>query len=296
MSFILFQVLTKKDSRNLTKKSRPGCNFCIYATSKTFSAKADFFKKVSVTFVLWAVIPGVSVELSEKVCQNCILRFHKCFWLFFKYLQCHNILGLWKKYFPLFGKKVSEGLSNLPLRVQQSLLGRKISFDKNLNFLRLVGVSDENFRAFDKKMGGVAEIAIYLSSWSFWEEKSLWKELIVSLVSDFQRNCGSSGEKCFGVSVGVCVWGRGLPILHSTCLEKHFEKIHFFEKFVVSYFFSILDGNFSIFLHEILAGLSEPPRRRIWETRLFWRSFEILELLNFDRKELVGLLKLHLPV
>ena len=207
---------------------------------------------------------------------------------FFKYLQCHNILGLWKKYFTLFGKKVSEGLSNLPLRVQQRLLGRKISFDKNLNFLRLVGVSDENFRAFDKKMGGVAEIAIYLSSWSFWENKTLWKELILSLVSDFQREILDLLAKNVLVCVLMCVWEWGLPKLHSACLEKHFDKILVFEGFVVSSFFSILDGNFSIFLHEILAGLFEPPRRRILEARLFWRSFKILELLNFDRKKIGG--------
>ena len=104
-------------------------------------------------------------------------------------------------------------------------------------------------------------------------------------------------RKMFGcVCWCVCVWGWGLPLLRSTCLEKHFERMHFFEKFVVSYFFSIFDGIFSIFLHEILAGLSEPPRRRIWETRLFWRNFKILEFLNFDRKKLVELPKPHLPV
>ena len=108
----------QKDSRNLAKNLRHGCHFCVYATSRTFSAKADFFKLVFVTFVLWAIIPGGSAEISEKGCQNCILRFQKCFLnFFFKNLQCHNILGLWKKCFPLFSKKVSEGLSNLPLRV-----------------------------------------------------------------------------------------------------------------------------------------------------------------------------------
>ena len=215
---------------------------------------------------------------------------------FFKYLQCHNVLGFWTKYFPFLAKRFQKGCRTCRYESNRDLWGEKVSFDKNLNFLRLVGFSDENFRAFDKKMGGVAEIAIYLSSWSFWGKSLFEKNYFIFSLGVPERNFGSSGEKCFGVCVLVCVWECGLPILHSTCLEKHFDKILVFEKFVVSSFFSILDGNFSIFLHEILAGLFEPPRRRIWEARLIWRSFKILELLNFDRKKLAGLPKLHLPV
>ena len=110
MSFILFQVLTKKDSRNLTKNLRPGCNFCIYATSRTFSAKADFFKLVFVLFVLWAIIPGVSVEISENGCQNCILRFQKCFLTFFsKIYNVITFLDFEKNTFHFLAKRFQKG-------------------------------------------------------------------------------------------------------------------------------------------------------------------------------------------
>ena len=268
---------------------RHGCHFFVYATSRTVSANADFFKIFCHSCTL-----SCNSRISSGYFKKGLSKLHSTFpeiffEFFFNYLECHNILGLWKKYFPLFGKRLSEGLSNLPLRVHnRELWGEKFLLIKLSTFY--YDWSEYRMKTFEhstKKVWSCRNCSLFVQL-KFLRKKNFWKELILSLVSDFQREILDLLAKNVLVCVLVCVWGWGLSILHSTCLEKHFEKLHYFEKFVVSYFFAILDGKFSILLHEHLAGLPEPPRRRIWETRLFWRSFKFLELLNFGRKKWRG--------
>ena len=288
--FYFFFRFWQKDSRNLAKNLRYGCRFCVHATSRTFSAKADFFKLVFVTFVHWALIPGVSVEISEKGCQNCILRFQKCFLTFFS--NIYNVItfsDFEKNTFHFLAKGFQKGCRTCLYESTTETFGEKNFFWWKPQLFTTTGRSfGRKFSSIRQKNGWSCRNCNLFVQLKLLRKKTFWKELILSLVSDFRREILDLLAKNVLVCVLVCVWEWGLPILHSTCLEKHFDKILVFEKIVVSSFFSILDGNFSIFLHDVLAGLFEPPKRRIWEARLFWGSFKILEILNFDRKNWRG--------
>ena len=168
---LFFFRLWQKDSRNLAKNLRHGCHFCVYATSRTISAKADFFKKVFVTFVLWAIIPGVPAEISKKGFQNSTLRIQKHFLTFFKYLECHSILGLWKKNFHFLAKGFQKGWRTCLYESNRNFWGERFLLIKISTFYDRSEFRMNIFEHSTKKMGGVAQIAIYLSRWSFWEQK-----------------------------------------------------------------------------------------------------------------------------
>ena len=52
--------------------------------------RTQIFSKKFLNFVLWTIIPGFSVEISKKGCQNCILRFQIKFLTFFS--NIYNVI------------------------------------------------------------------------------------------------------------------------------------------------------------------------------------------------------------
>ena len=129
-----FQILTK-NCRNLANNLRHGCHFCFYATSRTVSVNAIFFKKIFVTFVLWAMIPGVSMEISIEGCQNCIPRLQEKFLTFFS--NIYNVITFSdseQNTFHFLAKRFQKGCRTCRYESNRDLWGEKFLLIKISTF------------------------------------------------------------------------------------------------------------------------------------------------------------------
>ena len=171
----------------------------------------------------------------------------KIFDFFLKYLQCHNVLGLWTKNFPLFSKKVSRRVVEPAVTSPTETYGeKKFLLIKISTFYDWSDFRMKTFEHSTKKWVELPELQFICPAEVF-EKKNFLKRIILSLVSDFQREILDLLAKNVLVCVLVCVWGWGLPILHSTCLKKLFEKILFLKSLYFRIFSRFWTGVFRFF-------------------------------------------------
>ena len=282
----VFYFFWQKDSRNLAKNLRHGCHFCVHATSRTFSVKADFFKLVFVTFVLWAIIPGVSAEISEKRCQNWILRFQKCFLTFFSNIyNSITFSEFGKNTFRFLAKRFHKGCRTCLYESNRDFWGRKFllikistSYDwsefrmKILEHLTKNGWSCRDCNLFVKV--------------KFLRTKTYRKELVLPLVSDFQREILDLLAKNVLVCVLVCVGGVGTANTTFYMSEETFWENTFFENIVVSYFFLDFGREYFDFLAWNFGGFVWTAQKKKLGNKTFLKKFQNFRVIDFWSKKI----------
>ena len=251
------------------------------------SQRKQVFSKIFVTLVLWAIIHGFPVDISKKGSQNCILRFQKYFsTFFFKYLESHNILGLWKKYFPLFGKRVSERLSNLPLRVHnRDLWGEKFLLIKISTFY--YDCSEFRMKTFEhstKKWVELPKLQFICPAEVFEKKKFLKRINFTFSLGLPERNFGSSGEKCFGVRVGVCV-GVGTANTTFYMPRKTFWEIALFWKVCSFIFFRDFGREIFDSFAWTFGGFAWTAQKKNLGNKTFLKKFQISRVIEFWSKK-----------
>ena len=208
---------------------------------------------------------------------------------FFKYLQCHNILGLWKKYFPLFGKRVSEGLSNLPLRVHnRDFWGEKFLLMKTSTFY--YDWSEFRTKIFEhstKKWVELPKLQFICPAEAFEKKNFLKRNNFIFSLGLPERKFGSSGEKCSGVRVGVCLRVMTADTTFYMSRETFWENALFWK---VCSFVSFLDfgREFFHFFAWNFGGFVWTAQKKNLGSETFLKKFQNFTVIEFWSKKIGG--------